>query len=146
MDQQDPKDEKRIDGMKGRRKGGAKAPGGDGFDRSDSGTLASHMDRWHQILKERHYSERTLEAHHWALQMFLHWAHDRELRRPEDITKPMLESFQGWLYRYRKADGKALAVSTQRARLGALQRFFAYLCRANHLPANPSPQTTPGPS
>jgi len=54
------------------------------------------------------------------------------------ITKPHLESFQRWLYRYRKADGKPLGVTTQRARLGTLQRFFAWLCRDNFIPANPA--------
>ena len=132
------KGERNIDGMKNRRKGGQDQPESDGFDRSHSGTLASLIDAWQNRLAERNYSERTLEAHKWALRTFLTWAHERDLSDPKDITKPILESFQGWLYRYRKADGKPLAIGTQRARLGALQRFFAHLCKENHLPANPA--------
>ena len=132
------KGERNIDGMKHRRKGGQDQPESDGFDRSHSSTLASLIDGWNQRLAERNYSERTLEAHKWALRTFLTWAHERDLTDPKDITKPILESFQGWLYRYRKADGKPLAIGTQRARLGALQRFFAHLCKENHLPANPA--------
>ena len=132
------KGEKNIDAMKGRRKGGLDACKEDGFDRSSLDTLASLIDRWERHLGERNYSERTLEQHKWALRSFLTWAEERDLKKPEQITKPILESFQGWLYRYRKANGKPLAIGTQRARLGALQRFFAHLCKTNQLAANPA--------
>ena len=132
------KGERNLAGMKNRRKGGKVQPEDDGFDRSHPNTLASLIDQWNQRLAERNYSERTLEAHKWALRTFLTWAEARDLIDPKDITKPILESFQSWLHRYRKADGQPLAIGTQRARLGALQRFFAHLCKTNHLPANPA--------
>lgn len=127
-----------VPGMRHRRKGGLQTSAPDGFDRSTPDTLASLIDAWQARLAERNYSPRTLDAHKWALRTFLEWAEARDLTRPEHITKIMLESFQRWLHRYRKKDGKPLGVSTQRARLGALQRFFAWLCRENHLPANPA--------
>ncbi len=126
-----------VSGMKGRKKGG-KAAEPDGFDRSTPGTLASHTDAWFQRLEERDYSSRTLDMHRWALRSFLQWAEERDLRRPEQITKSILESYQRWLYRYRKSNGKPLGVTTQRGRLGAVQRFFAHLCKHNHLDANPA--------
>lgn len=126
-----------IPGMKGRRKGGQQAAD-DGFDRSRPDTLASLIDQWQERLAQRNYSKRTLEAHKWALRAFLQWAEDRDLRTPADITKPILEGFQRWLYHYRQKNGKPLAVGTQRSRLGAIQRFFAHLCKSNHLAANPA--------
>lgn len=127
-----------IEGMKKRRKGGKPKSASDGFDRSSPDTLASLIDQWQTRLGERNYSERTLEAHKWALKTFLTWCEERDLRKALEITKPILESFQGWLFRYRKPDGQPLAIGTQRARLGAIQRFFAHLCKSNHLPANPA--------
>lgn len=119
------------------KKGGlAGAP--DGFDRSDAWTMASLIDDWIQRLKERNYSARTVEARTWALRVFLRWAEERDLRRPQQITKPILESYQRWLYHCQKADGSPLSTKTQRERLGALQVFFAGLCRQNVLPANPA--------
>ncbi len=132
------KGERNIEGMKKRRKGGQAQPLDDGFDRSSPDTLASLIDQWQARLGERNYSERTLEAHKWALKTFLTWSQERDLTSPQQITKPILESFQGWLFRYRKPNGQPLAIGTQRARLGALQRFFAHLCKTNHLPANPA--------
>jgi len=119
------------------RKGGSAATP-DGFDRSNAFTLASLIDEWFRRLEERAYSLRTVEARKWALRMFLRWAEERDLRRPAQIGKPILESFQRWLFHYRKADGKPLGVTTQRNRLGAVQSFFAWLCRQNVLPANPA--------
>src|SRR5690606_21894705 len=89
-------------------------------------------------LDQRNYSARTLDMHKWSLRTFLGWARERDLGRPEQITRPILESYQRWLYRYRKADGKPLAVATQRGRLGAVQRFFGWLCRHHRLLANPA--------
>ena len=36
------------------------------------------------------------------------------------VTKPILESYQRWLWRYRKKNGKPLGISTQRSKLGAV--------------------------
>lgn len=126
-----------VRGMRHRRKGGQTATE-DGFDRSRPDTLASLIDQWQERLAQRNYSPRTLQAHKWALRAFLQWAEARDLRNPADITKPILEGFQRWLYHYRQENGKPLAVGTQRSRLGAVQRFFAHLCKMNHLAANPA--------
>ena len=119
------------------RKGGYAATP-DGFDRSSVDTLASLIDEWFCWLEVRAYSGRTIEARKWALRTFLHWAEERDLRHPGQITRPILESYQRWLYRYRKVDGKPLGITTQRGRLGAIQGFFTWLCKNNRLTANPA--------
>lgn len=119
------------------RKGGYAATP-DGFDRSDGFTLASLIDEWFRRLEERAYSARTIESRKWALRMFLRWSEERDLRRAGQITRPILESYQRWLFHYRQANGKPLGITTQRVRLGALQSFFAWLCRENALCANPA--------
>jgi len=124
--------------MRHRRKGGMGGTTPDGFDRSDPGTLASLADAWLLKLEQRAYSPRTLDMHRWSLKSFLGWCHERGLHRPGEITRPMLESFQRWLWRHRKEDGRPLGVSTQRNRLGAVQRFFRWLCREDILGANPA--------
>jgi len=128
-----------VPGMRTRRKGGKAAPAaGDGLDRSTAFTLASQADAWLERMAERNYSKTSLDAAKWALKMFLGWAQERSLSSPSEITKPILESYQGWLYRYEKADGQPLSVRTQRARLGTLQRFFSHLCKSGYLLANPA--------
>jgi len=119
------------------RKGGNDATP-DGFDRSNAFTLASLVDAWFRRLEERAYSLRTVEARKWALRTFLRWAEERDLRRPQEITRPILESYQRGLFQYRKENGQPLSVTTQRGYLGAIQNFFAWLCRDNLLTANPA--------
>ena len=121
------------------RKGGVAATA-DGFDRSDAGTLANRGDQWLAWLEVRAFSPRTRRVALDALRSFLVWTHERALTRPEAITKPILESYQRWLWRYEQAGakGKPLSVITQRHRLGAVQRLFAWLCRENLLPGNPA--------
>jgi len=119
------------------KKGGFAAKG-DNFDRSQSDTLASLIDRWLERLAERNYSPRSIDMHRWSLKTFLAWAQERDLKNPAQVTRPILESYQRWLYRYRKDDGRPMSVTTQRNRLGAVQRLFAWLCRENHIPANPA--------
>lgn len=110
----------------------------DGFDRSDSATLASLVDQWLARLELRAYSPRTVEHRVWVLRSFLAWAQERGYARPAEVDKMVLESFQRWLWRYRKENGQPLAVGTQRSRLGALQQFFAWACRENIILANPA--------
>ncbi len=119
------------------KKGGPGAAA-DGFDRSDEGTLANRADAWLLWLECRAYSERTVVVHGWSLRVFLAWGQERALTRPEMITKPILESYQRSLWRHEKQNGQALSVATQRQRLIAVQRFFAWLCRENLLPSNPA--------
>lgn len=103
-----------------------------------SGTLAGEAERYLEWLAVRNYSTDTIEGRRDALKVFILWAHDRELRDPAGITKLMLESYQRHLWRYRKANGKPLGISTQRSRLGTLKDYFAWLTRRNTIPANPA--------
>jgi integrase/recombinase XerD len=119
-------------------KKGAHAITPDGFDRRDAGTLASRADQWIAWLLQRASRARTRDTRQGELRLFLAWAHERALARPEAITKTILESYQRWLWRYQRPDGRALSVVTQRSRLNAVQTFFAWLCRENLLPGNPA--------
>lgn len=127
-----------VSGMRHRRKGGIRKSKSDGLDRSQRNTLASLCDAWLAKLEQRAYSPRTLDMHRWSMKAFLTWCAERDLKTPDQITKPILESYQRWLFRYRKSNGDALGVSTQRDRIGVVQRFFRWLCRDNQLVANPA--------
>jgi integrase/recombinase XerD len=128
---------KATEKMKGITKGGNTAEPDD-FDRTNPDTLASLIDRYKAKLDLLGYSQRTITSHHWTLRSFLKWTHERDLTKPNKITKLHLESYQRWLHRYRKSDNKPLAISTQKQRLGAIQRLFAWLTRENHILANPA--------
>jgi len=102
------------------------------------GSLATEALRYLESLAVRNYTPDTIEGRRDALKVFLGWAHPRELHLPAQITKPILESYQRHLWRHRKKNGKPLGISTQRARLGTLKDYFAWLCKHNALHANPA--------
>jgi len=112
----------------------------DSFDRSASDALAWWCDAYLDALRARNYSESTVETRGFDLKMFLGWAAERDLARAGQITRPILEAYQRWLWRYEKpgSGGKRLGWSTQRAKVGALKDFFRWLTRQNVILHNPA--------
>jgi integrase/recombinase XerD len=102
------------------------------------GSLAHEAAAYLESLAVRNYTPDTIEGRRDALKFFLLWAHERELRQPAEITKPILESYQRHLWRWRKKNGKPLGVSTQRGRLGTVKDFFSWLTKQNAILANPA--------
>jgi integrase/recombinase XerD len=101
--------------------------------------MAAHADAFLAALAARHYSVASIEAHRWALRQFTAWAASRGTSDPSAYKRADLEEYQLFLHRYRSPrGGRALAINTQLARLGCLRRFFAWLCRAGVIPANPA--------
>ncbi|MCC6810672.1 MAG: site-specific tyrosine recombinase XerC [Deltaproteobacteria bacterium] len=93
-----------------------------------------HLD-W---LRVRGFSEETIETRERYLTYFAVWCADRSLSRPNEITKPILERHQRWLYYYRSEDGRPLSFQSQHHRLSALKVFFRWLARENFILSNPA--------
>lgn len=89
-------------------------------------------------LKSKNYAKRTVQLRKESLAFFFYWCHDRELRRPEDINREILDRFRMWLYHYRTKRNKALSVNRQATHLTALRIFFKWLAQKNHLSYNPA--------
>src|SRR5512139_1649430 len=96
------------------KKGERKAFAGDVHDPDGLGVWAR---RYLEHQRVRNYSEATVRTTEQHLRQFVEWAHDRGIQRPGELTKPMLEAHQRWLFYFRKANGKPLGQSTQRHRL-----------------------------
>ena len=123
--------------MRGRKKGGLSAPAATILPTPDS--LPACAAAFLEHLAARAYSQGSLDAHHWALKGFLAWAEEQNLTSPAAFTRATLEVYQLHLYHYRSPRTKEpLVVNTQLARLGAIRRFFAWLCRSGAIPANPA--------
>jgi integrase/recombinase XerD len=118
---------------KGSRK--ERAPLGDLADAQGFGPLAV---AYLEALRVRNYSERTVESREHHLREFVKWCAERSLARPVEITKPILERYQRWLYHYRKKDGQPLSFRSQHGCLVPVRAFFKWLCRQNFLLSNPA--------
>lgn len=120
--------------MRGRRKGGARAP-----QPSIPQGIAAHAEAFLTNLAARAYSQPSVDAHRWALRQFTAWTALRDAHDPTNLTRADLEAYQLFLHHYRSPrGGKPLVTNTQLARLGCIRRFFASLCRSGVIPANPA--------
>jgi integrase/recombinase XerD len=96
---------------------------------------------------QREYEEWSLAAGHsvhtvrtrtMAILRFILWCDERSLSRPQDITRPILERYQRYLYQLRKRNGQPLSVSSQLGLLTPLQAWFKWLARGNYILSNPA--------
>ena len=96
--------------------------------------LLEHLEH----LQVRNYAADTIRMRAVYVRAFARWCIERDLAQPALVTKPLLESFQRYLFRRRKADGKPLSWCSQRMHLAEVNLFFRYLTKVNHLPFNPA--------
>jgi integrase/recombinase XerD len=121
-----------------KEKRGGNAPKPDSFERSAPDALALWRDAYLECLSARNYAASTVEHRCYSLKLFLAWAAERDLTRASQITRPILESHQRWVWRYQKPNGQRLGWSTQRGHLGILKDFFRWITRQNVILHNPA--------
>jgi integrase/recombinase XerD len=107
-------------------------------DLNDPEGLVVWARRYLEYMQVRHFRPTTVVTTEGHLRIFIRWATDRGLSRPVQITKPMIEAHQRWLFYYRKQSGKPLSVGTQRTRLQLLKGWFRWLARENVILWNPA--------
>jgi integrase/recombinase XerD len=107
-------------------------------DAADPESLYAWMRRFLAWQLERHYSPRTVENREAYLRAFITWALERGLTRPNEITRPVLERYQRYLFHYRKENGEPLSVRSQHTRLVPVRAYFKWLARYHHILYNPA--------
>ena len=101
-------------------------------------SLAAWMLRYLEWMLVTNYSPRTVEGRRNDLHLFNEWCKTRSLNKPQEITKPILERFQRYLYHFRKDNGKPLGFHRQAIVLTGLKGLFKWLAQNNHILYNPA--------
>ena len=107
-------------------------------DASDPRGFAATVAAWSENLLVRQYSGRTVEAREEHLAHLAGWLLERGVSRPQDVTRPMLQRYQRWLFHYRKPNGAPLSIRRQYERMTSVRLFFRHLARANLVLYNPA--------
>jgi len=107
-------------------------------DPHDPERLTAWVLRHLESLRVRHLSPTTVWNRERDLRYFLTWAYARDVTQPGQFTRTILQAYQRYLFYYRKKSGGPLAISTQRNRLFAIRRLFAWLTREDVIPSNPA--------
>lgn len=89
-------------------------------------------------MRIKNYSQYTINNREFYLLWFLEWAGMRGLVRPSEITKPILERYQRYMFYYRKKDGEPLSFPCQYNRLVAIRSWFKWLSKGNYILYNPA--------
>jgi integrase/recombinase XerD len=69
---------------------------------------------------------------------FIRWCHHEAISQPTQLTRDVLERYQGHLHSVRKSDGTPLAPNTRVCRLNPLKAFTRWLVRSGVLDQDPA--------
>jgi len=87
----------------------------------------------------RGFSAHTLKNRRIAIGYFIDWCEARDVARPSEVTRAMLERYRRHVFYYRRpATGAPLTLDSQGQRLTAVRVFFQWLTRQHHLLYNPA--------
>ena len=100
--------------------------------------MEAMLARFLEALTVGNYSPRTIQKRRCYARAFIAWCEERDLRAPSQVTKPILERYQRWLYHKRNDAGRGLSLVAQRNYLEALRAWFKWLARRNHILYNPA--------
>jgi len=105
---------------------------------SDPKSLYALLLRFVKWRRERNWSETTLKVQTHHQYRFILWVAERGLYHAAEVTRPVLETYQRYLYHYRKSNGEPLSTRTQRTTLQPLQVWFSWMAKQGLILANPA--------
>lgn len=100
--------------------------------------LEAMMREYLESLAIRNYSGQTIGNREFLLRQFIQWCRERGVTDPLEVTRPVLERYQRYLFLYRKKNGEPMSFRSQHSRLVPLRMWFRWMTRQNHLLHNPA--------
>jgi len=107
-----------------------------------------YLLRYNDAMRVRNYAQSTLHRRESDIRRFIGWCDERGLGQPQEVTKPILERYQKYLYYYRQANGEPLSPGSRNHYITSVRQFFKWLTQENYLLYNPAselvvPRTVP---
>jgi integrase/recombinase XerD len=121
--------------MPGKRKGHSPA---EPLEYTDPHSLKAHVGRYLGWLEGRGYSESGLWTRRADLKEFCDWCSEREIHRPTDLNRTVIDLYQRFIFHRPKASGEPLSLHTQRKKLGVVSKYCKWLARERLVPFDPS--------
>ncbi|HEY1603615.1 MAG TPA: site-specific tyrosine recombinase XerC [Pirellulales bacterium] len=100
--------------------------------------MRAMLDEFLEWMRIKNYSDKTVVGRQVYLNYFIDWCAERGIMEPGEVTKPMIERYQRYLYHYRKKDGDPLSFRSQHGRLLPIRAWFKWLAKNNHVLYNPA--------
>jgi integrase/recombinase XerD len=110
------------------------------------GGFRAYLVEFLEAMAARRFSAHTLKNRRIELGYFIDWCEERAIRRPDEVTRAMLERYRSHVFHYRRKsaggratpEGQPLSFQTQAKRLISVRVFFQWLARHHHLLYNPA--------
>lgn len=96
------------------------------------------LQEYVEWLLARNYSAETARTRVNDVRRFLAWCDERSIVQPTEVTQPIVERYQRWLYYHRMPNGRPLSFRTQHHILTSVRVFFRWLTRQHHTLFNPA--------
>ncbi|AQH01657.1 recombinase XerD [Burkholderia sp. KK1] len=104
----------------------------------DPQSLYHQMRQFLEWQRERNYSEMGIKNRETNLRAFVAWCDERGLIRPQEVTRPVIERYQRYLFLYRQKNGEPLSGRSQQIKLAPLRVWFRWLVRHHRILSNPA--------
>lgn len=107
------------------------------------GTLAHWLLRYLEWMQVQNYSELSVRMRRWSIGLFVEWCAERDVTKPEQVDRVLVERYKRHLHYYRKADGKPLNIASQHSRLLHVRSFLGWLVDQEVLASSPAERIEP---
>lgn len=98
-----------------------------------------YLLKYNEAMQVRGYSKSTLHRRESDIRRFIGWCDDRSLNHPNQVTKPILERYQRYLFHYRQErNNQPLSATSQNHYLTSVRQFFKWMTQQNYLLYNPA--------
>lgn len=104
----------------------------------DPQSLLYLTGRYLEHLRVRNFSGETVYGRGKMLRYFRRFCEQLGLTQARQITRAVVLNYQSYLFHYRKEDGTALTIGTQKAWLATVSSFFSWLTRESLVLYNPA--------
>jgi integrase/recombinase XerD len=86
----------------------------------------------------RGYTTSTIESRRRSIVFFVAWLAERNITRPVEVTRAMVERYQRHLFQLRKQNGQPLTLRSQAGRLMPLRALFKWAAKEHVVAVNPA--------
>jgi len=98
-----------------------------------------YLLKYNETMLLRGYSNSTLHRRESDIRRFIGWCDERSLAHPNQVTRPILERYQRYLFYYRQErNNQPLSATSQNHYLTSVKQYFKWLTQQNYLLYNPA--------
>ena len=111
---------------------------GEPVETEDSHSLRAHIGPYLSWLEGRGYSTPGLWTRRADLLEFCNWCKEREITRPRELNRTVIDLYQRFLSRRPKRDGNLLSLQTQSKKLFTVAKYCKWLARERLVAYDPA--------